>query len=133
MLLPMASMASPSLYHFYKNHQNARKSSFTPRFIVSQQQSDKPADQICRRYSLSQTHINAEEFRLIGSIKFFQGNRTEKQRISCNRSHPQLQVHFYVLLILTQSAFPNGFCQLEEGVNFCYQSFHLSYHGKLFD
>lgn len=83
--------------------------------------------------SLSQTHINAEEFSLIGSIKFFQGNCTEKQRISCNRSHPQLQVHFYVLLILTQSAFPNGFCQLEGGVNFCYQSFHLSYHGKLFD
>lgn len=103
-LLTMASMASPSssTHYFYKNHKNARKSSTLPCFILSQKQPDRPTDQVGRRYSLSLSlSLSYARRARSGLLKHYilKGNRTKEQRISCNWSHLQLEVRFFVLLI----------------------------------
>ncbi|KAG2729620.1 hypothetical protein I3760_01G259400 [Carya illinoinensis] len=67
----MASMASPGPHYFYKNHQKARKSSCTSRFIVSQQQPDKPTDQVGRREIV----LRSSELAAIGAILNFSGKK----------------------------------------------------------
>jgi hypothetical protein len=110
-LSTMASMASPSTHYFYKNHKKACNNSTLPRVILSQKQPDQPTDQVgrSRRYSLSLSYAHRARFGLLKHC-ILKGNRPKEQRISCNWSHLQPKVRFFVLLIFL--SFPLDVCAI---------------------
>ncbi|XP_059456852.1 uncharacterized protein LOC132186805 [Corylus avellana] len=67
----MASMASPSIHYFYKNHKKSCKNSTLPRVILSQKQPDQPTDHVGRREIV----LRSSELAVIGAIFSLSGKK----------------------------------------------------------
>ncbi|KAB1218947.1 hypothetical protein CJ030_MR3G015137 [Morella rubra] len=69
----MASMASPSTHYFSKYHRKTCKSSGLLRIVVSQQQPDRPTDQVGRREIV----LRSSELAVVGAILNFGGKKPD--------------------------------------------------------